>query len=224
LSAAKAITPTLIAPYVDIWTNQNYFGQPIVPEQHDKTSPAPHYTVSRTTTSDIAKGVSQLANVATGGDKVKPGLSQKALGPLVAPEGIEHLVGFYTGGLGQLAMQSKNLVKNAVEDKPVDVNKLPIANRFVFQEPKSYASRRYKELAPEFEYARDYQKAGTPDKIDPKIARALPEFEASERELRVLFKRLRAATTSGENVDPLQAQIKAAQSRVVRAYNGQPTQ
>jgi hypothetical protein len=224
LSAAKAITPTLIAPYVDIWTNQNYFGQPIVPDPHDKTSPPPHYTMARTTTSDIAKGVSQLANTLTGGDKVHPGLSQKTLGPLVSPEGIEHLVGFYTGGLGQLAMQSKNLVKNATENKPVDMNKLPIANRFVFQEPKSYVSRRYKELAPEFEYARDYQKAGTPDKLDPKVARALPEFEASEQKLRMLFKRLRSATASGENADSLQAEIKEAQSRVVRAYNGQPVQ
>jgi hypothetical protein len=223
LSAAKAITPTLIAPYVDIWTNQNYFGQPIVPDPHDKTSPPPSYTVSRTTTSDIAKGVSQLANTVTGGDKVTPGLSQKALGPLVSPEGIEHLIGFYTGGLGQLAMQSKNLVKSATEDKPLDVNKLPIANRFVFQEPKSYTSRRYKELAPELEYARDYQKAGTPEKIDPKIARTLPAFNASERELPILFKRLRAAATDAEK-EGLQTQIKAAQSRVVRAYNGQPAQ
>ena len=104
------------------------------------------------------------------------------------------------------------------------MNKIPIANRFVFAEPKSYTSRRYKELAPEFEYARDYRKAGTPEKIDPKIARAMGEFEASERELRVLFKRLRAATSSGENVEPIQQQIKAAQSRVIRAYNGQTTQ
>lgn len=224
LSAAKAITPTLVAPYVDLLTNQNYFGQKLVPDQHDEKSPAPYFTTSRTTTSDIAKTISEIANVATGGDKVKPGASQRVLGPIVAPEGIEHLVGFYTGGVGQLAMQSKNLVKGATQGKPVDVNKIPIANRFVFDEPKSYASRRYKELTPDFEYARDYRKAGTPEKIDSKIQRALPEFEASERELRVLFKRLRAATSSGENAEPIQQQIKAAQSRVVRAYNGQPVQ
>jgi hypothetical protein len=223
LAVGKALVPTLASPFADLWTKQNYFGQPIVPEQVGDHSPAPHYTKSRANTSDIAKGISQLANAATGGDAVTPGLSQKALGPLVAPEGIEHIVGFYTGGLGQLAMQSKNIADSVIKDKPVDVNKLPIANRFVFEEPKSYTSRRYKELAPQFEYARDYQKAGTPEKIDPKVARALPEFEAAERELRGLFKELRAAGAAGQDAEPIQARIKAVQARVIKSYNGQPT-
>jgi len=224
LAAAKAVVPTLISPYVDIWTNQNYFGQPIVPQQYDKTSPPPSYMVGRSTTSDIAKGVSQFANLATGGDKVKPGYSEKVLGPLVSPEGIEHIVGFYTGGLGQLAMQSKNLAKNVAEGKPVDVNKLPIANRFIFEEPKSYTSRRYNELKDDFDYARDYQKTGDTSKVDPKIMRALPVYQAADKELSVLFKRLRTAKASGQDPESIQTQIKQAQSRVVRAYNGQPLQ
>lgn len=223
LAVGKAVVPTLASPFADLWTKQNYFGQPIVPEQVGDHSPAPYYTKSRASTSEIAKGISQLANAATGGDAVTPGTSQKVLGPIVAPEGIEHIVGFFTGGLGQLTMQSKNIADSVVKDKPVDINKLPIANRFVFEEPKSYTSRRYKELAPQFEYARDYQKAGTPEKIDPKVARALPEFETAERELRGLFKELRAAGAAGQDAEPIQARIKAVQARVIKAYNGQPS-
>lgn len=223
LAVGKAAVPTLASPFADLWTKQNYFGQPIVPEKVGDHSPAPSYTQSRASTSELAKGISQLANAATGGDAVTPGWSQKALGDVVAPEGIEHIVGFYTGGMGQLAMQSKNIADSAIAGKPLDTNKLPIANRFVFEEPKSYTSRRYKELAPQFEYARDYQKAGTPDKIDPKVARALPEFEAAERELRGLFKELRATGAAGQDVEPIQARIKAVQARVIKSYNGQPT-
>lgn len=223
LAVGKAVVPTLASPFADLWTKQNYFGQPIVPEQVGDHSPAPYYTKSRASTSEIAKGISQLANAATGGDAVTPGASQKVLGPIIAPEGIEHIVGFFTGGLGQLTMQSKNIADSVVKDKPVDINKLPIANRFVFEEPKSYTSRRYKELAPQFEYARDYQKAGTPEKIDPKVARALPEFETAERELRGLFKELRAAGAAGQDAEPIQARIKAVQARVIKAYNGQPS-
>lgn len=223
LAVGKAMVPTLASPFADLWTKQNYFGQPIVPEKVGDHSPAPAYTQSRTNTSALAKGVSQLANAATGGDAVTPGWSQKALGDIVAPEGIEHIVGFYTGGMGQLAMQSKNIADSAVAGKPLDTNKLPIANRFMFEEPKSYTSRRYKELAPQFEYARDYQKAGTPEKIDPKVARALPQFEAAERELRGLFKELRAAGAAGQDAEGIQARIKAVQSRVIKAFNGQPS-
>jgi hypothetical protein len=223
LSLFKAAMPTLITPYGEVFLNQNYFGQPIVPDTHGDKSPPPYFKQARSTTSDVTKGISEILNTATGGDPVTPGWSQKALGPLVSPEGIEHIVGSYTGGLGQLALQSKNLVDNARKGKPVEVNKLPIANRFVFEEPKSYTSRRYKELTPQFEYARDYQKAGQPEKIDPKIARSLGEFEGAERELRVLFKRLRSATTDAEK-DSLQNDIKRTQARVVRAYNGQPVQ
>jgi molybdenum-dependent DNA-binding transcriptional regulator ModE/GNAT superfamily N-acetyltransferase len=220
LSVAKAMTPTLAAPFVDIWTNQNYFGAPVVPKQRNENAPAPYHTLSRSTTSDIAKGVSEIANAATGGDDVTPGKFQGSLGRISSPEGIEHLVGFYTGGVGQLAMQSKNLAVAATGGKPVDTNKIPIANRFVFAEPKSYIGRRYRELQPELEYAKKYDRTGGHEKIGDKAQRALSEYEATEKELTALFKELRDA--EGSDREAVEQQIKRAQARVIKAYNGQP--
>ena len=224
LSVGKAIIPTLGAPFADLWTNQNYFGAPIYVEQRDTTSPAPYYTLTRPQTSVLAKGVSEMLNSVTGGDEIEPGMSQRWLGPIVAPEGIEHLVGFYTGGAGQFVMQSANMAKQLAGDKTaMELNRTPIVNRFVFSEPTSYIGRRYRELEGQLEYALDKSKAGKP--IDnEKLERAVPVFEESERELSVLRKQMRAAANAGEDVEELRKQARAAQSRVIRAFNGQPVQ
>jgi hypothetical protein len=224
LGAGKAIVPTLGAPFADLWTNENYFGAPIYVEQRDTTSPAPYYTLTRPQTSVLAKEVSEMLNTVTGGDAIEPGLSQRIGGPLAAPEGIEHLVGFYTGGAGQFVMQSANMAKQLAGDpNAMELNRTPIVNRFVFNEPTSYIGRRYRELEGQLEYARDRMKAGQ-EITNERLERALPVFEDTERELSRLRKEMRAAANAGESVDELRKQARAAQSRVIRAYNNQPLQ
>jgi hypothetical protein len=222
-NAIQGVIPGIVRPFTDVMMNKDNFGNPIVPEKPDK-SPAPHYTMSRQTTSEVAKGVSEFLNTVTGGDPIKPGAAQQYLGSFMAPEAIEYIVGYYTGGVGQTAMQSKNIAKAYFDEKPVDVSKIPVARRFVATEPKSYTSRRYKELQQDFEYAKDYQKAGETEKIEPRVERALPVYEAAELELRGLFKELRVAGSTGMDREPIQDRIKKVQSRVIQAFNVQPTQ
>lgn len=221
-NVVQGAIPALVRPFTDVAANRDNFGNPIVPERIGDKSPAPHYTLSRKSTSQIAKDVSKFLNDVTGGDDVKPGRSQKYLGNFVAPEAMEYIIGYYTGGVGQLALQSKNIIKNAAEDKPTPVEKIPIAKRFVMTEPQSYVSRRYKELAKEFDYVRDYEKAGTPDKADPKARRAYGDYLIVEKELPLLFRQLRGS--EGAERERIEAQIKQLQARVVKAYNGQQTQ
>lgn len=214
----QGLTPALVRPGADIAVNSNQFGMPIVPQSRDTKSPPPAYTLSRQNTSDIAKGTSKFLNDITGGDEVRPGLSQKYLGNFVAPEAIEYLTGYYTGGVGQLALQSKNIVKNATEGKPQDINKIPVVRRFAFKEPQSYTSRRFHELQQEYEYAKDYDKAEKPEKISPAVQATLDDYKAADKELSALFKDLREASTDADR-EPIQAQIKAVQSAVIKAYN-----
>lgn len=224
LSGGKALVPTLAAPFVDLWTNENYFGAPVYVEQRDTSSPAPYYTLTRPQTSVLAKEVSEMLNTVTGGDEIEPGWSQRAAGPVVAPEGIEHLVGFYTGGAGQFVLQSANMAKQLAGDPDaMELNRTPIVNRFVFNEPTSYIGRRYRELEGQLEYARDRMKAGQ-EVSNEKLERALPVFEDTERELSRLRKEMRAAANAGESVEELRKQARAAQSRVIRAFNGQSLQ
>lgn len=218
LSVGRAMVPTLAAPVSEVWLNQSYFGTPIVPAQRGRTA-VPYFTQSRVNTSELAKSVSEIANSVTGGDNVKPGYSQKVLGPLVSPEGLEHLVKGYTGGVGQIAMQAGNIKKSMDEGKPLDVNKVPVASRFVFQEPQSYTSRRYKELSEDYEQAKGYRKLNESAKISPRVQATLEQYEVAEKELTALFKELREAGAAGTDREPIQQRIKAAQSRVIRAYN-----
>ena len=228
LQALKATTPTITLPLVELAANENFMGSNIVPEQRTPKAPQPWPTLSRPDTSDIAKGVADLLNRATGGDNIEPGLAQKVLGPLASAEGIQHVAGAYTGGLGQTVMQAKNVVRAAAGDQEaVDINKTPIVSRFAFTESKGYTGRRYRELASGdngsedtgFLYEKRRMAAGLPPK-DEVMRSVLPEYEEAERQLLPLFKQLRTAEENrdSDSVKGLREQIAVAQKRVIAAY------
>jgi hypothetical protein len=102
----------------------------------------------------------------------------------------------------------------------VDINKVPILNRFVFHDPKGYITRRYKEIGTELEYAEDRIKAGK--EVDEKLERALPEYRLVERELRNLRREMKRAAQAGEDVEVYRQEMRALRARVIRAYNGMP--
>lgn len=218
---ARSVVPTIVSPFADLFVNEDFFGSPIVPERNFDHSPPPAHTISKRSTSDIAKATSELLNSLTGGDDIEPGLAQKKLGPIVSPEGIEHLVKFYTGGLGATAMLTTNMVRGMADDKAHDLNKTPVLNRFAFAEPTSYIGRRYSELEADLGYAQERSKKGQAID-DPRLARALPVFEEAEREIRHLRRSMRDVDPIAH--DSVRAAIKREQSRVIRAYNGQPVE
>jgi diguanylate cyclase (GGDEF)-like protein len=222
LSVMKALTPTAVSPFMDLAVNEDFRGAPIVPNQRDKDAPQPWPVLARSSTSDVSKAIASLVNTATGGDTVEPGAAQKALGPFVSPEAMDHVVGFYTGGLGQFALQSKNLARAVGGDESaVEINRIPIANRFVFTQPVGYVGRRYRELAPDFQYAMARQRDGSSEKVKDEVAAALPAYRSAERQLTPLFKQLRAAGEEGDKarIEELRSQIRAVQSTVLKAYN-----
>jgi hypothetical protein len=145
------------------------------------------------------------------------------MGPAASAEGIQHLAGSYTGGLGQFALQASNLGKAAAgEEKAADINRMPVVSRFVFKQSEGYVGRRYRELAPLYRYAEAREKTGEePERTDPAVAASLGDYSAAERELRPLFRQLREAGERGdrEAADSLDEEIKSVQRRVIKAYN-----
>ncbi len=222
LASLRAVTPTVLSPFVDIAVNEDFFGRPVVPEQRNKTAPQPYTQLSRATTSQLAKDFADVLNTASGGDKVEPGAVQRTLGPFASPEAIEHLVEFFGGGLGQFVMQTKNAAKAAAGDEgALEVNKVPIVNRFVFSENQGYVARRYKELASAFEYAENRRKQNLDfDKVDPAVRDTLNQYLSTERTLRAMFKELREAQQRDDQpaAKEIKDRIKAAQTEVIRAY------
>jgi hypothetical protein len=223
MTAMKAVTPTVALPPLELLLNENFLGQPIVPVQRDTQAPQPYTVLARRSTSDVAKVIADLANTATGGDRIEPGGFQKVMGPMASAEGIQFLAGQYTGGLGQFALQASNLGKAAAgEEKAVDINRMPVVSRFAFKQSQGYVSKRYRELVPAFRYAAAREKQGEDvERGDPAALASLSEYTSAEKELRPLFKQLREAGERGdrEAVDSLDEEIKTVQRRVIKAYN-----
>lgn len=223
MTAMKAVTPTVALPPLELLLNENFLGQTIVPVQRDTQAPQPYTVLARRNTSDVAKAIADLANTATGGDRIEPGGFQKVMGPMASAEGIQFLAGQYTGGLGQFALQASNLGKAAAGDeKAADINRMPVVSRFAFKQPEGYVARRYRELVPAFRYAAAREKQGEDtERSDPAAVASLSDYTSAERELRPLFKQLREAGERGdrEAAEALDTEIKTVQRRVIKAYN-----
>lgn len=222
VSAVKALYPTVGLPWLEVAANENFMGQPIVPEQKDRNAPQPWNTIARRDTSDIAKAISEMLNTATGGDRIEPGKAQKFLGKYASPEAMQHIVGSYTGGLGQTVLQAKNVAKAARGDEEaVDINRAPIVGRFLFTQPKGYASRRYRELASDYQYAKRRIKAGEMPE-DAAVASTIGVFDSAEADLRKLYPELRTAEERDdkEMAKAVRDQIAVTQKRVIEAYTG----
>ena len=118
--------PTAFRPFAQIATNQNYFGQPIRPEQqffHKGEYPASNAYWSNC--NEAAVTLAKFLNRATGGSETREGFIS------ISPENIEHVVDSYSGGSGKFMSKlvgSSYSVLNGVELKPSD---MPFARRFV---------------------------------------------------------------------------------------------
>jgi len=222
-SVMKTLTPTALLPMAEVLMDENFMGQSFMPHQRPGQAEQPWHTIAKSSTSDMAKKVSELLNAATGGDNIQPGMAQQVLKGLSAAEGIEHVVGGYTGGLGKTVMQTANIAKAAAGDESkVDINQTPIAGRFIFTPSKGYTGRRYRELATGdsgYQYGLRRKRANEPIS-DPAIAATLSLYESTEKDLHEMFGELRAAEEHEDagQVQRVRERIEVAQRRVIGAY------
>lgn len=134
------ILPDATVPfYESYYSNKDFTGKPIA-----KITPFnefdPEYKRVYKSANAVPVYVSQFLNSLTGGDEVKRGVYDKALGRFANPASFEHLFGSYFGGLwttlNHVYKSTENVVKAAVqEDFDAGENQVwrtaPILNRFV---------------------------------------------------------------------------------------------
>ena len=122
-NVAHTIVPTLMKLPVEIATNKNFFGGDIMPTYGDDKSESHRYFKS---VNPLMKDIAIELNDLTGGTTYTSGWFD------VSPELMEHTVGFVTGGLGKLAMNTYTTVANAFDDdKHVSVRKVPFLRKLV---------------------------------------------------------------------------------------------
>jgi cell fate (sporulation/competence/biofilm development) regulator YmcA (YheA/YmcA/DUF963 family) len=107
-SLANMISPTITDPAVELLANENFFGAPIYPEENpfDK-APPPDSSKSFSSTHPAFKWIAEQMNDLTGGSSVEPGAVD------IHPDTLEHLWGFFTGGIGRFGAQASETVRNA---------------------------------------------------------------------------------------------------------------
>lgn len=119
------LMPTVGDPALEIATNRDWRGRPIMPDyDHDLRPDSQKYWAGA---SEGSKLVADAVNRATGGSTGRSGMVD------VSPENIDHLFGFAVGSAGQFWGRSVDLVAKAASGKMEDVtwNDVPFARTVV---------------------------------------------------------------------------------------------
>jgi len=140
--SAQSIAPTVADPIVALTENRDWTGKKIAREDVSKLDPTPGYTRARENASWISRQLSYYLNLASGGDKDKPGVFSPT------PDQIDYLVGQVTGGLGREILKAAKTTEATVTGEELAPYNIPLAGRFYGDTKAGYAesARFYKNL------------------------------------------------------------------------------
>jgi hypothetical protein len=219
-SVARAVTPTMGKPFVELMLNENYMGKPIYNEPFDKGQS--YASVARFNTWDGYKELSQFLNDISGGEgKLKGNLNAPA-------ESFEYLTEFALGGVTNLA---KSLYRTGEEG---DVVAAPAVRRLVGQPGKGRNVGEYYEREEKARVVNQQLKDSTgaerraliekfPTETSPRIQSALTSTRAAVKKLNEERKRIQNLDidegTKAERLEVLRERIDGEFVRFNRVYN-----
>jgi hypothetical protein len=140
--SAQSIAPTVADPIVALTENRDWTGKKIAREDISKLDPTPGYTRAKENASWISRQLSYYLNLASGGDKDKPGVFSPT------PDQIDYLVGQVTGGLGREILKAAKTTEATITGEELAPYNIPLAGRFYGDTKAGYAesARFYKNL------------------------------------------------------------------------------
>jgi hypothetical protein len=121
--SGQTIAPTLADPFVALFENRDWSGNPIAKENFNSLAPTPGYTRAKDTASLLSKELSYYLNLASGGTEFAPG----ALSP--TPDQIDYLFGQITGGLGREIMKTEQTATALITGEDLPPFKIPLFGR-----------------------------------------------------------------------------------------------
>jgi hypothetical protein len=219
-SVARAVTPTMGKPFVELMLNENYMGKPIYNEPFDKGQS--YASVARFNTWDGYKELSQFLNDISGGEgKLKGNLNAPA-------ESFEYLTEFALGGVTNLA---KSLYRTGEEG---DVVAAPVVRRLIGQPGKGRNVGEYYEREERARVVNQQMKDLTglerraliekfPAETNPRVQSALTSARSAVRKLNEERKRIRNLDidegVKAERLEALRERTDAEFVRFNRIYN-----
>ena len=133
-SLLQMVSPTILDPFVQVATNENFMGSPIMPEQPAFGPPKPDSQLYWNSVRPWSKAIARQVNELTGGSDVVPGMMD------VSPETLDHIWNFVLGGLGRDALDTYGAVDTLLKGENLPVRRIPLA-RTVYQEKSEFYDR-----------------------------------------------------------------------------------
>lgn len=148
---SRSATPTLFKPVVDLAANENFFGSQIYRENYPFGTPKPESHLTRRSTNENFKTVSQFLNQVTGGSEYRPGFID------INPDKLSYIFDYFTGSAGAFVNRtgdaaSKLARGETLEDRQIPFyrqvsgNVLPYADQNSFYERKDEIDQINREL------------------------------------------------------------------------------
>jgi hypothetical protein len=229
-SMASMVTPTIGDPAVDIISNENFAGSPIYPDSNPfDRSPAPESSQAFSTTHPAFRKLAELINWTSGGDEVVPGAVD------IHPDTLEHLWGYFVGGLGRFVTGVEQTAENALVGE-FEPGKTPWVRNFYGEiDENSQRTEYYREreavMASEG-YLKTYNESGQTAKADAyrkshaAELEAAGAFKAAEKQRKALNKERRrleaddsmAAAQKKKRLDELEKAELDAMREARKAY------
>lgn len=189
-----AAVPSVAKPFYEIDRNRDWMQNPIVPEEPYAAYQKPDSELTMKSTPEWLKATAKFMNSISGGNEYESGWLD------FSPDSIDHLIKFYTGGLGKTLSRSENVVEKKLTGKPVESHEIPLYRRFRYTtNPRIMADRFYDDYKANIERLQDMKEAKY--ELDP-TQRALlnlrPVMSATEKKI----KRLRELRDRNEYGSP----------------------
>ena len=227
-SIATVFAPTAIQPWMDVWVNMDFKGDPIykVPFSPAHEGKVPEYKNVYGNANPVLVGVSRYLNRMAGGtDERSSSIRVNAEGDVkdnpigymldFNPAKAEHLLNAYFGGLMSFP---SNVIKTGYavfsEDADVEYYNTPVVNRFVkqpFYEDGYSSYYQIREMIQKIDYSikaakktGDHKAAAT---IKKRNARLLQRYEVYDKRVKQLQERLKKDNLSAEQRQTLQKSL-----------------
>jgi hypothetical protein len=164
-SPIQAGAPTIADPFVQVWENKSFSGNPLMPQPvpFDNSPPdSQRYFKSAT---QMARDMTAWLNEASGGSDISPGRID------ISPETVDHFWDFALGGLGRFMSGVGSTVHDVVvTPEDLELKEVPFLRRIAGEIGDRFTQDKFYEHVSEIGYAHDeWEKA-----LDMK--RKSPEF------------------------------------------------
>lgn len=123
----QTVSPTLLDPFVQVATNENFFGAPIKPEQSPFGPPKPESQLYWSSVRPFSREVAKELNALTGGSEFEPGAID------VSPEVMDHFIDFFLGSAGRFYTD----IADMLSGEDLTTRQIPFV-RQVVQDPSEY--------------------------------------------------------------------------------------